>query len=139
MTRPLKAGLIAASFAVVASGAIEAALATTENDFFQFCTTKAYGWPAPWRIDSCECEGGMTTFPAGSKIANFSTIAGIGIVGFALIGGIALRRERSEARQTEQARTGQPATRPVVEPKADDNPQPEADGRSRKRVAPPRH
>jgi hypothetical protein len=45
MNRPLKADLIAGICAIVAVGAIEAAFANTENDFFQFCTTKAYGWP----------------------------------------------------------------------------------------------
>ena len=94
MNHPLKAGLIAGLIAIVATGVIEAALANTENDFFQFCTTKAYGWPAPWKIDYCECEGTKTTYPRTSKIVNLSTIVGSGIIGFVIFGGIILLRQR---------------------------------------------
>ena len=82
--------MIAAIVGMVAVGLIEVVLAKSENDFYQFCTTKAYGWPAPWRIDFCECEGGKTAFPATSTIVNLSAIAGGGIGGFALFRGIAL-------------------------------------------------
>ena len=92
MNRPLKTGLIAGIVAIVAVGAIEAVLANTENDFFQFCTTKAYGWPAPWKIDYCACEGARTTYPAISKIMNFTAIAVSGIAGSVLFGGISLLR-----------------------------------------------
>jgi len=95
MNRPLKTGLIAGIGAIVAVGAIEAAFANTENDFFQFCTTKAYGWPAPWKIDYCECEGVKTAYPATSKIMNFAAIAVCGIAGSALFGGISLLRHRN--------------------------------------------
>jgi hypothetical protein len=96
MKRPLKVGLISGIVAMVMAGSVVAAFAKTENDFFQFCTTKAYGWPAPWRIDYCECEGSKTTFPTTSKIVNFSMIAGSGIAGFALFGGISTLRNRQE-------------------------------------------
>ena len=26
------------------------------NDVFEFCTTKAHGFPCPWFFDWCECE-----------------------------------------------------------------------------------
>jgi hypothetical protein len=96
MNRPLTTGLIAGIVAIVSVGAIEAVLANAENDFFQFCTTKAYGWPAPWKIDYCECEGARTTYPAISKIMNFTAIAVSGIAGSVLFGGISLlRRHRN--------------------------------------------
>ncbi len=79
---------------MVVAGSVVAAFAKTENDFFQFCTTKAYGWPAPWKIDYCECEGSKTTFPTTSKIVNFSMIAGSGVAGFAIFGGISMLRSR---------------------------------------------
>jgi hypothetical protein len=99
MKRPLKVGLISGIVAMVmagsvVAGSVVAAFAKTENDFFQFCTTKAYGWPAPWRIDYCECEGSKTTFPTTSKIVNFSMIAGSEIAGFALFVGISTLRNR---------------------------------------------
>jgi hypothetical protein len=28
------------------------------NDTFEFCTTKAYGFPLPWWMAWCECEKG---------------------------------------------------------------------------------
>ena len=89
MTRPLKAGLIAGILAIIAAGTIEAALAKAKNDFFQFCTTKAYGWPAPWKIDYCECEGAKTAYLTTSS----STIAGSGIAGFALFGWVSILRQ----------------------------------------------
>ena len=94
MRRALKAGLIAAIVAVFVAGSIEAVFAKTENDFFQFCTTKAYGWPAPWRIDYCECEGAKTVHPPTSKIVNLSVIGGSGFLGFAFFGGVSLFRQR---------------------------------------------
>lgn len=96
MNQHLKTGLIAGIVAIAAVGAIESVLANAENDFFQFCTTKAYGWPAPWKIDYCECEGGKAVYPVISKIMNFITIAVSGITGFIFFGGISLlRRHRS--------------------------------------------
>ncbi|MFM7182297.1 MAG: hypothetical protein ACKO2G_12640 [Verrucomicrobiales bacterium] len=104
MTRPVKVSLIAGFVAMIAAGALVAAFAKTENDFFQFCTTKAYGWPAPWKIDSCECEGSKTTYPMTSKLVNFSVIAGSGIAGFALAGGLfRLRNLHNKQKQSKQA------------------------------------
>lgn len=100
MKHPLKVGLIAGIIAMVVAGSVIAVLAKAENDFFQFCTTKAYGWPAPWKIDYCECEGSKTTFPKASKLVNFSMIAGCGFAGFALFSGISTLRNR-------QNKTGQ--------------------------------
>ena len=96
MNRPLKAGMLAGIVGVMAIELIEVVLAKTENDFFQFCTTKAYGWPAPWRIDYCECEGAKTAYPTTSAIVNLSAVAGGGMCGFAIWGGIALLRQRSQ-------------------------------------------
>lgn len=96
MNRTLKAGSIAGIVGILAIGLMEVVLAKSENDFFQFCTTKAYGWPAPWRIDYCECEGATTVYPTTSKVVNLSAVAGGGIGGFVLVGGFALLRRRSE-------------------------------------------
>ena len=95
MNRPLKADLIAGICAIVAVGAIEAAFANTENDFFQFCTTKAYGWPAPWRIDYCECEGGETIYPALNAMINIGLILASGFVVFAASTWLPHRRHRT--------------------------------------------
>ena len=92
MKQALKAGLIA----IIAVGTIEAMLANKENDSFQFCTTKAYGWPAPWKIAYCECEGGETIYPKLSVLVNLSTIIGGGIAGFILLLGIKRRRTLQE-------------------------------------------
>lgn len=27
------------------------------NDVYEVCTTRAYGWPYPWKIENCECDG----------------------------------------------------------------------------------
>ena len=100
MKRLLKVGLISGVVAMGVAGSVVAVLAKRENDFFQFCTTKAYGWPAPWKIDYCECEGSKTTYPTASKIVNFSLIAGSGVACFALFGGISLlRNQRNKHKQ----------------------------------------
>jgi len=35
------------------------------NDWFEYCTTRAYGLPFPWIIENCLCDGrgGQTTYP----------------------------------------------------------------------------
>lgn len=101
MKRPLKIGLIAGFAAIITAGVIETALAKTENDLFQFCTTKAYGWPTPWKIDYCECEDAKTTFPASSRIENLSALAGSGLIGFALIGGISRCRQHRDSQEAD--------------------------------------
>ena len=99
MKCPLKVGLISGIIAMAVAGSVVLGLAKRENDFFQFCTTKAYGWPAPWKIDYCECEGSKTTYPASSKILNFSMIGGIGFACFTFFGGISLLRNRQNKRK----------------------------------------
>lgn len=94
MKKPLQIGLIAGLVAILAIGALEAALAKSENDFFQFCTTKAYGWPAPWAIEYCECEGATTVHPTTSKIVNVGAVAGGGFLSFAFIVGLATLSKR---------------------------------------------
>ena len=94
MKPPLKINLILGVVAIAVAGSLVVVFAKVENDFFQFCTTKAYGWPAPWKIDYCECVGSKTTFPTTSKVVNFSMIVGSGIAGFALCGGISMLRNR---------------------------------------------
>lgn len=57
-------------------------LSEVENDFFQFCTTKAYGWPAPWKIEYCLCEKDAIESPASSIIVNIGLIVISGLIGF---------------------------------------------------------
>jgi hypothetical protein len=42
------------------------------NDYFEYCTTKAYGFPYPWLIESCPCDGrgGLTEHPMQAKLWN---------------------------------------------------------------------
>lgn len=96
MERPLKAGLTSGIVALLVAGAVVAVFAKTENDFFQFCTTKAYGWPAPWVIDYCECEGSKIAYPMTSKIVNFSMVVGSGLAGFVFGGFFLLRNHRNK-------------------------------------------
>ena len=35
------------------------AFCTARNDFWECCTTKAYGFPMPWYIDHCLCGTGQ--------------------------------------------------------------------------------
>ena len=44
--------------ALCALGLLAASLGTigVRNDLFEFCTTKAYGFPFPWYYDWCLCE-----------------------------------------------------------------------------------
>ena len=95
MKKPLQIGLIAGLVAVLAIGGLEALLANSENDFFQFCTTKAYGWPAPWTIEYCECEGAATVHPTTSKTVNLGAVAGGGFFRFAFVGGFSMRSKRN--------------------------------------------
>jgi hypothetical protein len=94
MKRSLKSGIFSGIAAIVVAVSLVAALSKTENDFFQFCTTKAYGWPAPWKIDYCECEGSKTVYPTTSKIANSLLVVGSGIAGFALFSANSMLRNR---------------------------------------------
>jgi hypothetical protein len=96
MNRSLKAGLIAGLIAMVGAGVIVTSLANSENKFYQFCTTKAYGWPTPWKVEYCKCEGAKMVYPVSSRIVNLSSIAGSGLAGFFLFGGLSLfQRQRN--------------------------------------------
>jgi hypothetical protein len=44
----------------------------SSNTMYEYCTTKAYGVPFPWRIDNCECDGGQTEYPMDSVVWNAS-------------------------------------------------------------------
>lgn len=35
--------------------AVSASTVFVRNGFFEFCTTSAYGFPFPWKIDYCPC------------------------------------------------------------------------------------
>ena len=43
----------------ITAGLITALMLTTlsrRNDAFEFCTTRAFGFPFPWRVEWCLCE-----------------------------------------------------------------------------------
>jgi hypothetical protein len=48
----------------------------TENVFFEYCTTKAYGLPYAWKIDNCICDGrgGETIYPTIASWVNYSSV-----------------------------------------------------------------
>lgn len=75
-------------FGCFAVSAVEAYFATAENYAFQFCTTKAYGVPFPWRIDFCPCEDSAVVYPAFSYFGNLALVAVGGFLCFALVGGL---------------------------------------------------
>lgn len=56
------------------------------NVFFEYCTTKAHGFPFPWRMDYCECEQTNRTVEPLWVICNFA-ILGLLSIGLAIIGG----------------------------------------------------
>ena len=38
------------------------------NTSAEFCTTRAYGWPFPIKMEYCECNGGVTVSPPNEFI-----------------------------------------------------------------------
>ena len=42
-----------------------ASIGTTHfrNDFFEYCTTKAYGFPFPWYMNHCLCDRDALSIP----------------------------------------------------------------------------
>ena len=77
MTRFLKLALVFSAIAFLPL----LALAGTPNDFFEFCTTTAWGYPFPWRVDYCLCEGGESVTPLPYVGMNLGLIAVAGLVG----------------------------------------------------------
>lgn len=79
MKRPRRFLKLALVFSAIALASL-AAVAWVPNDAFQFCTTKAYGFPFPWRVDYCLCEGGETVVPLPYITINLGLIAVSGLV-----------------------------------------------------------
>ena len=50
---------------LVISCVAAAALAPLRNVAFEFCTTRTHGYPLPWRVDNCLCDGkgGQAIYP----------------------------------------------------------------------------
>ncbi|MCP3924709.1 MAG: hypothetical protein GY714_19205 [Desulfobacterales bacterium] len=57
-------------YSIIISGLIFTVCLNIRNSYFEFCTTKAYGFPFPWKIDYCICEGGKTVLSKGAVIGN---------------------------------------------------------------------
>ena len=83
MKLPFRDGLRLPIIMMLIVGSLVALMARSENDYFQSCTTKAYGWPTPWRIDNCECEGGQTIYPPLNATINIGLVLASGLVGIA--------------------------------------------------------
>jgi hypothetical protein len=68
--------------ALVASAASLFFFRSTRNDFFEYCTTRAYGLPLPWRIDNCECDGqgGLTEYPISYAVINIALGLGAALI-----------------------------------------------------------
>ena len=65
---------------VVATGLF--LLRHARNDFFEYCTTRAYGLPLPWRVDNCECDGrgGLTEYPGIYAVLNCASGTGLALL-----------------------------------------------------------
>ena len=95
MKRHKKEKLFVSIISMTLVGSLMAFMAKAENDFFQFCTTKAYGWPLPWKIDHCLCEKGASNFPVFYIIVNIGVVFGFGIVAFLLTGFVFQAKEQN--------------------------------------------
>ncbi len=60
----------------------------TRNDWYEFCTTQAFGWPFAWQIDHCLCdgEGGLTEHPVSSFALNSGIVLVFGLTASGLYG-----------------------------------------------------
>ena len=67
---------------VLLGGLIVYSLRHTRNDWYEFCTTRAFGWPFAWQIDNCERDGqgGLKEFPSSTLAMNSGAVLGFGIV-----------------------------------------------------------
>jgi len=53
-------------------------LSATRNGFFEFCTTKAYGYPFPWYVDHCLCAKSALPVNPGYWALNIAIILALG-------------------------------------------------------------
>lgn len=83
-------------FSVLLGGLVVYSLRHSRNDWYEFCTTKAFGWPFAWQIDNCECDGqgGRTEFPSSTLALNLGVVIGFGIVTASLFHRLAGLRRR---------------------------------------------
>lgn len=68
----------------------------TQNGTYEHCTTRAFGWPFPWRIDNCECDGkgGLTEFPSSALAMNSGAVIAFATVAASLFHGLSGLRRR---------------------------------------------
>lgn len=66
---------------VLLSSLIVYSLRHTRNDWYEFCTTHAFGWPFAWRIENCECDGqgGLVEVPPSALALNSGVVVAFGI------------------------------------------------------------
>ena len=80
----MKLGITIAVFVVtlLISGSYVYSQRSARNSLYEFCTTRAYGWPFAWQIDNCECDGqgGQTEFPPLAKIWSASAALMLSVV-----------------------------------------------------------
>jgi hypothetical protein len=81
---------------VIAGGVLLGWCLAGRNGWFSYCTTVAYGWPLPWRIDHCLCDGQgeRTEFRSFALIAD-SVVAVAGATMVAAL--VRLRRSRGSS------------------------------------------
>ncbi|MEM7146801.1 MAG: hypothetical protein AAF591_16835 [Verrucomicrobiota bacterium] len=93
--RTIGFGLLAAVVGMMLVGGLEVAAAEKRNQWFEFCTTKAYGWPLPWRVDYCACEKSRKERSRVHAVVNVGLILAGGVGGFLIVGGGACVARRS--------------------------------------------
>jgi hypothetical protein len=90
--KKIRKQILISAIAMLAVGALIGVTSQAENDLYQFCTTKAYGWPVPWIIEYCLCEGEKTVFPLSSIVINLTAIFASGLFAFLVTGILARKR-----------------------------------------------
>jgi hypothetical protein len=67
-----RAAILLFLISMVVGGLLIYSTRHARNDLYEYCTTRAFGWPFPWRIDHCECDGqgGLTEFPPSTLAKN---------------------------------------------------------------------
>lgn len=73
------------------AGAVMIAFCRTANPLFEFCTTKSYGWPFPWKVDYCPCKGAVVAYHPGYWLSNFAILISV-----SLLAGFCFRTPRKQ-------------------------------------------
>ena len=85
MRPPSSLTLTLSLICVAALGYAEFIAREIRNPFFEYCTTKAFGWPLPWKIYYCECQKNEIASPLLHLLVNFALLPAIGISTYLLM------------------------------------------------------